>query len=304
MKETSSNPVIANFLDHLLLERGMSLHTLDAYARDLENWETYCNRREIPLYPVTPEYAQAFSQEMHRQGRAKSTVQRRLAALRSWSRFLVDEGVIESGSWKPDLPKKGRRLPRILTESEIARLLDACREGDRYLAFRDRGILELCYGCGLRASEAVSVRLEDLNQGNKLLRVRGKGDRERMVPFLGGVVTAVLEYIEKARESVHPRGVPEVFLSRHGNPLGRGDLWRIIRKRGRLAGIPEKRLYPHILRHSFATHLLRRGVDLRTLQEIVGHASINTTEQYTHLDVELRNVYDQCHPRGAGDVDA
>ncbi len=304
MKETSSNPMIANFLDHLLLERGMSFHTLDAYGRDLENWESYCEGREIPLYPVVPEYAHSFSREMQRQGLSKSTIQRRLAALRSWSRFLVDEGVIESGSWKPDLPQKGRRLPRILTEPEVSRLLDACREGDTYLALRDRGILELCYGCGLRASEAVSVRLEDLNQGNKLLRIRGKGERERMVPFVGNVVTAVLDYIEQARGEVNSRGVPEVFLSRNGKPLGRGDLWRIVRKRGKLAGIPESRLYPHILRHSFATHLLRRGVDLRTLQEIVGHSSINTTEQYTHLDVELRNVYDQCHPRGAGKAEA
>jgi len=298
VKETSSNPDIANFLDYLLLERGMSFHTVDAYARDLENWESFCNKRELPLYPVAPEYANGFSREMHLQGLSKSTVQRRLAALRSWSRFLMDEGIVETGAWKPELPKKGRRLPRILTESEVVRLLDACRKGKEYFALRDRGLLELCYGCGLRASEAVSVRLEDLNQGNRLLRIRGKGSKERMVPFVGNVVTAVLEYIEKGRESVKPRGVPEVFLSHHGNPLGREDLWRIVRKRGKLAGIPEKRLYPHILRHSFATHLLRRGVDLRTLQEIVGHSSINTTEQYTHLDVELRNVYDQCHPRG------
>ncbi len=212
----------------------------------------------------------------------------------------MDEGIIERGSWKPDIPQKGRRLPRILTEPEVSRLLDACWEGDTYLALRDRGILELCYGCGLRASEAVSVRLEDLNQGNKLLRIRGKGERERMVPFVGNVAAAVVDYIEQARGKVNPQGVSEVFLSRNGKPLGRGDLWRIVRKRGKLGGIPESRLYPHILRHSFATHLLRRGVDLRTLQEIVGHSSINTTEQYTHLDMELRNVYDQCHPRGAG----
>ncbi len=301
MKEISSNPDIANFLDHLLLERGMSFHTIDAYGRDLERWEAYCTERQISLYPVTSEYADAFSRRMHNEGLSKSTIQRRLAALRSWSRFLMDEGIIESGSWKPELPKKGRRLPRILTESEVARLMDACREGNEYLALRDRGILELCYGCGLRASEAVAVRLEDLNPGNRLLRIRGKGEKERMVPFVGNVVTAVTDYIEEARGKVLSRGVSEVFLSRNGNPLGREDLWKIVRKRGKLAGIPETRLYPHILRHSFATHLLRRGVDLRTLQEIVGHSSINTTEQYTHLDVELRNIYDQCHPRGMAD---
>ncbi len=298
MEKKTTHPVIEHFLEHLLLERGMSCHTVEAYERDLKDWENYCVENHVPLYPVTSDYVNAFSQKKAREGLGKSSIQRRLAALRSWGRFLAEEGIVEEGAWKPELPKKGRRLPRILTESEVSRLLHACREGNEYLALRDRGVLELCYCCGLRASEVIGVRLEDLNVGSRLLRVRGKGDKERMVPFAGEVVTVVYEYIERARKSAKPLpGVSEVFLSRKGTPLRRESLWRIMRKRGKIAGIPEGRLFPHILRHSFATHLLRRGLDLRTLQEIVGHSSINTTEQYTHLDVELRDVYDQCHPR-------
>jgi integrase/recombinase XerD len=200
----------------------------------------------------------------------------------------------------PELPNKTRLEPRVLDEAEIKRLMDVCR-GAKPLLARDRAIFEVGYGCGLRVSEICGLVLSDLDFDSKLLRVRGKGEKERFVPFLGETARSVKFYLDAVRPQ--PRGSAghksedRVFLSRSGRPLNRQDIWRILRKRGREAGIAQSRLYPYILRHSFAARLLARGMDMRTLQEMLGHSSAVPERGYAYLGREARDMYDQFHPR-------
>jgi len=287
------------FLRHLRLERGCGENTLRAYAADLRSWGDFCRRHALSPHVPSEEGVVRWVKDLELQGLGRATIQRRLAALRSWGRFLQETGQDSGERWMPPLPVKGRTLPQVLSEGEVERLFRAC-EGSHPLDLRDRTLLELAYGCGLRASELAGVRLADLDASAGILRVRGKGDKERLVPFLGSVRDQVVNYVTHYR----PKGIPEsedaLFLSRSGSSLGREDVWRIVQKRGKAAGIPASRLHPHVLRHSFATHMIRRGMDLRTLQELLGHSSIATTERYTHFDGELRDVYDACHPRAKG----
>lgn len=287
---------IASFLDYLRLERGASENTVLAYGRDLRDWAEFCGGRGTAPFPPDAEHLALYLKEMTFRGRSKATVQRRAAAIRSCLRFLVMEGWFSGEAATVPLPDKGRRLPQILSEGEVERLLAACI-GEAPRDRRDRALLEVAYGCGLRASELVTLKLRDLDFSSGRLRVFGKGEKERVVPLLGDVRKIVLDYVENGRPSLDVSARGEVFLSRSGGPLHREDVWRIIRKRGKAAGIAAVRLHPHVLRHSFGTHLLRRGMDLRTLQELLGHSSIATTERYTHFDMELRDVYDNCHPR-------
>lgn len=288
--------LLPEFRKYLRYERGCSENTVKAYGADLLRWGGFCRERNLPLVPPEAVAAASFIKSLTEAGYSSSTVQRHAAALRSWGVFLVEEGILEKGVFDCPLPEKGKSLPRILSEGEIRRLFEASM-GEDPLDLRDRAVLETGYGCGLRAGELAGLRLQDVDMAGGLIRPLGKGDKERVVPFLGEARNRLRSYLEKGRPALD-RGLSDrVFLSRSGKNLRREDVWRIIRKRGRIAGIPLSRLYPHILRHSFATHLLRRGMDLRTLQEILGHASIATTERYTHFDLELRDVYDRTHPR-------
>lgn len=284
------------FFRHLRFERGCSENTIKAYRNDLSEWGQFCAARGRDPGIVSRESAGLFLKQMTIEGKSKSTIQRRAACLRSWVRFLVTEGYCEDAEWRITLPPRERKLPAILGEGEIERLLRSCG-GDKPLDLRDRAVLETAYGCGLRASETAFLRLSDIDMQRGSLVVRGKGDRERTVPFTGEAKYRVKKYLSAGRTLLSNESSERLFLSKNGKSLRREDIWRIIRRRGRAAGIAAGRLYPHVLRHSFATHLLRRGMDLRTLQELLGHASIATTEKYTHFDTELRDVYDASHPR-------
>jgi integrase/recombinase XerD len=241
---------------------------------------------------------------MDEEGKMRSSQQRCIAALRSWIHFVEMEEGEDLDIPLPELPDKTQLEPRVLNEAEIKRLMDVC-QGNKPLMVRDRAIFEIGYGCGLRASEICALTILDLDFDSKLLRTKGKGDKERVVPFLGEAARSVKAYLaavrpqlkDKNKGSSEVKSKNKVFLSYLGRPLNRQDVWRILRKRGREAGIPQSRLYPHILRHSFATHLLARGMDMRTLQEMLGHSSIITTQTYSHFDREMRTVYDQFHPR-------
>jgi integrase/recombinase XerD len=193
------------------------------------------------------------------------------------------------------LPAKERKLPQILGEGEVERIIQACA-GTSPMDRRDRALIETLYGCGLRASEACGLRLPEVDFSGGVLRVTGKGDKERIVPLVGTCRAVLEKFVSETRPLFKPVG-DVLFTTRSGNPMRREDVWRVVQKRGQKAGISLSRLHPHVLRHSFATHLLRRGMDLRTLQELLGHASIGTTERYTHFDTELRDIYDRCHPR-------
>ena len=287
---------IASFRLYLTAERGRSPHTAESYASDLHQWLRFCEGLGRPPYPPSPDDVAAFRLGLASEGKARSTQQRAVAALRSWMRFVEMEEGGEEDLPLPELPRKTRKEPRVLNEAEIERLLDACR-GPRPLDMRDRAIVEVGYGCGLRASEICGLEVLDLDFEARTLRTLGKGNKVRVVPFLGEAARSVRLYLDSARPELNRRSEPHVFLSRLGRPLHREDLWRILRRRGAAAGIARSRLYPHILRHSFATHLLARGMDMRTLQEMLGHASIMTTQVYAHFDREMRTEYDRFHPR-------
>ena len=294
MKRDTSD--LATFFNYLRYERGCSENTVSAYRSDLRGWFSFCSEKGIPPSPPLPERIAEYLGFLSREGRSKSSIQRAAATLRSWTRFLASEGVSGGSLDLLRLPAKERKLPKVLTEGEVDRLLEAC-EGDDPISLRDRAIVEVGYGCGLRAGEIASLDLADVGPHTGLIRLRGKGDKERVVPLVGKVKGRVERYLSSGRGLPGGTGGGKCFLSRNGRPLRREDVWRIIQKRGEKAGISRSRLHPHILRHSFATHLLRRGMDLRVLQELLGHSSIMTTEKYTHFDVELRDVYDKSHPR-------
>ncbi|MBQ9564981.1 MAG: tyrosine-type recombinase/integrase [Synergistaceae bacterium] len=294
IRETEA--ALDDFLFYLENERGRSRLTAESYASDLRQWLRFCEGSGLTPYPPKEEDVSAFRRMMEGEGRARSTQQRSIAALRSWMRYVEMERGEDGEFSLPELPHKAQKEPRILNEAEIGRLFDVCR-GEKPMDIRDAALFEVGYGCGLRASEICSLKVLDLDFESKLLRVRGKGDKERVVPFLGGAARSVRVYLESARGKLNRRGLPFVFLSRTGRPLSRVDLWRILRRRGAAAGIARSRLYPHILRHSFATHLLSRGMDMRTLQEMLGHSSVMTTQVYAHFDREMRDEYDRFHPR-------
>ena len=291
-----ADALVDAFLTYLEAERGRSRLTAESYASDLRHWLRFCQEAALPPYPMAEPAVSAFRRSLEAEGKARSTQQRAIAALRSWGRYVEMERGEDGEFPLPELPKKTQLEPRVLNEAEVERLFEACR-GTKPLDVRDAALVEVGYGCGLRASEICGLKVLDLDFESHLLRTVGKGDKERVVPFLGGAARSVRTYLETARPQLNGRGLPFVFLSCRGRRLSRVDLWRILRRRGEMAGIARARLYPHILRHSFATHLLARGMDMRTLQEMLGHSSIMTTQVYAHFDREMRDEYDRFHPR-------
>jgi integrase/recombinase XerD len=286
------------FRAFLLFERGLSENTAKAYCSDITAWFRFCETMHREPIPPDENLLLRFQRSLSEKGKAASSQQRAIASIRTWMNFLTLEGIIDGGVRLPALPSIGRHLPHILGEGEVVRIMEACSgSASPFLDLRDRALLETAYGCGLRAGELCSLRLIDIDGESRVLRILGKGDKERSVPFTEEIFRRMNDYLERSRPFLDVKKRKEFFLSRSGNQLRREDVWRIIRRRGKKAGISSSRLYPHILRHSLATHLLRRGMDLRTLQEMLGHASIATTEKYVHFDVELRDIYDTTHPR-------
>ncbi len=288
---------IDSFADYLLLERGSSKNTAEAYLHDIQGYVIFCRESDYDPLSSLESNITEYIKMLSIKGRKSSSLQRLVAAIRSWYRYLVEEGLVVKGKEKlPHLPSRTDSLPHIISEGEIERLFNACK-GRSFFDLRDMAVLKLAYGCGLRASELCALRIRDLNHSSGTLCLQGKGGKERIVPFIGEVEKAVNDYLSHGRTKKTDVLTGRLFLTRTGRPLRREDFWRIIGKRGRMASIASSRLHPHILRHSFATHLLRRGMDLRTLQELLGHASIGTTQKYLHFDLEMRDVYDKTHPR-------
>ena len=287
----------AAFEDYILLERGQSRNTAGAYRRGLELWRVYCEGAELDPMQVTQASLSTFIASLKDAGRASSSIQLIASGLRSWVRYRVLNGELPPDTWIPVLPAKVKKLPQILTEGEIQRLLDACA-GENYYDCRDLTALSVLANCGVRASELCGLKTSSLNLDDKSMLVLGKGSKERLVPFADDMKRQFVLYLQKRHEFLDGDASEKMlFLSSRREPLNRVDLWRIVQKRGKMASIPEERLFPHVLRHSIATHLLRRGMDMRTLQEFLGHSSIATTEKYLHFDLELRDVYDRAHPR-------
>ena len=292
-----------DFLGHLELERGLSRNTLEAYRSDLQQFADFLERHELdPLTVQTPDLL-TFVSELatgtpERPAVAPSTLQRKIACLRSFYRHLRREQILDHDpAAELRAPRSRARLPKVLSRDEVARLLEQPK-GTSPAALRDRALLETMYACGLRASEAIGLELSDLDLEGGILRARGKGSKERIVPIGGKAIEALRAYLENGRPRlVGLRPEPRVFVNLRGGGLSRQGLYKIVRRHARSAGL-EQRMSPHTLRHTFATHLLTGGCDLRSLQEMLGHADIGTTQIYTHLTTErLRDVYFEAHPR-------
>jgi integrase/recombinase XerD len=292
-----------DFLAYLELERGLSRNTLEAYRSDLQQFGEFLGRRSLHPLEVGPVELAAFVSEMAdgREGRpavAPATLQRKIACLRSFYRHLRREQVIGHDPTSELRPPRSRaRLPKVLSRDEVAQLLAQPR-GTAPAALRDRALLETMYACGLRASEAISLELAELDLEAGILRTRGKGSKERIVPIGSAAIKALKSYLEKGRPPlVGLREEPHVFVNQRGGGLSRQGLYKIVQRHARTAGL-DHRMSPHTLRHTFATHLLAGGCDLRSLQEMLGHADIGTTQIYTHLSAgRLREVYFDAHPR-------
>jgi len=287
------------FGDYLTLEQGTSPRTLEAYRRDVERLVDY-TRTKGGLSPVdiTSRMLREFVYHLKDVGLAPSSIRRNISAVRTYFRFLLSDGVVaRDPSERLETPKRWRTLPDVLTVDEVTRLISSPTLDDP-LAFRDRAMLELAYGAGLRVSEWITLGVRDVLLEDKLVRVFGKGSKERLVPIGRSAIGAVATYLRELRPKLEKgAGKGVLFLNARGEPLTRMGAWKILRKHVDRAGIT-KDVSPHTLRHSFATHLLEGGADLRAVQEMLGHADISTTQIYTHVDREyLRQVHRQYHPR-------
>lgn len=292
--------LIEPFQEYLLLEQGASPETQAAYYRDVTRFVGYAVGRGTASPPdVTAKLLREYLYHLKDLGLAPASIRRNVSALRTYFRFLLGEGhLTRDPSERIESPKRWRTLPEVLTVTEVDRLL-ASPTLDDPLVFRDRALLELAYGAGLRVSEWISIGVRDVMFDEGLVRVFGKGSKERLVPIGRRAISALATYVRELRPRLEQgQGKGVLFLNARGEPLTRMGAWKILRKYVERAGI-EKPVSPHTLRHSFATHLLEGGADLRAVQEMLGHADISTTQIYTHVDREyLRSVHRQYHPRG------
>ena len=290
---------LERFEDHLSVEKGSSPRTSEAYLRDVSRFATFClTRGATAPASASAKILREYVYHLKDLGLSPSSIRRNVSAVRSYFRFMVGEGeLVRDPSERLEAPKRWRTLPEVLTVDEADKLL-AAPSLDEPLAFRDRAMLELAYGAGLRVSEWISLSTRDVQMDDHLLRVFGKGSKERLVPIGRKAIAAVAIYVRELRprlEKGKGRGI--LFLNARGEPLSRMGAWKILRKYVDVAGIT-KPVSPHTLRHSFATHLLEGGADLRAVQEMLGHSDISTTQIYTHVDREfLRSVHRQYHPR-------
>ena len=289
---------IASFINYVQVERGLSPNTVIAYRSDLEKFARFCVTRKLPLAGVGREQVVDFLGRLYRQGLDSRSVARQLATLRSFFRFLLQEEILRRDPTEHiESPRVWKRLPKFLSLGEVERLL-AQPDAATLLGLRDKAMLELLYATGLRVSELVNLKVGDVQLEAGYLRCLGKGSKERVVPLGRKAIAAVETYLRRARPRlVKRRASAHLFLSRRGQGMTRQHFWHLLGGYVRAAGI-RTRLSPHGLRHSFATHLLERGADLRTVQVLLGHADISSTEIYTHVAQErLKQVYRAHHPR-------
>ncbi len=300
--------LISDYLEHLELERNLSQHTLRAYRGDLERFLTFLARDYLNVPPddlrpddVDTPAVRAFLSAMTRQGLARRSQARALSAVKSLFRFACLRGHLGANpASRVRTPKQEKTLPRHLRPGEIERLIEAPSD-DTPLGRRDRALLELLYATGLRVGELVSLDLQDVDLQARVLRVLGKGGKERMVPFGGAAAKAIAAWLkdweeQRARYTGEEDDEP-IFLNTRGGRLGDRSVRQLIDRYAAASGVPAG-VHPHTLRHTFATHLLEEGADLRTIQELLGHSSLTTTQRYTHVEIErMLRIYRESHPR-------
>jgi integrase/recombinase XerD len=288
---------LPTFLDYLHVEKGLAVNSLSSYRSDLRHFGHHLQNEKLDLDRVERLHIVRYFQSLRSAGVSARSVARALAAIRGLFRFLVAERHLkEDPTENIENPKLWSSLPKALGNEEVTALLAA---PDRTTAagLRDAAMLELLYATGLRVSELIKVRIDDLVLDAGFLRTMGKGSKERIVPFGDSARDAILEYLEKGRSAYDSHGDPSLFLSSRGHSMTRQAFWMKITDYARKAGI-RQHISPHVLRHSFATHLLENGADLRSVQMMLGHADISTTQIYTHISkARLQKMYEQFHPR-------
>ncbi|HSC92487.1 MAG TPA: tyrosine recombinase [Gaiellaceae bacterium] len=292
MTETLRDPQLDGFLALLAARRAP--RTVDAYRRDLAQFATWLGS---PPGRADLEDLEHYLADLRAQGLAPATIARRAAALRAFFRHLTMLGERgDNPAAELELPRRTRRLPRTLSPGEAERLVEAAN-GTSPRALRDRALVELLYGAGLRVSEAVELERAAVDLENRLVRALGKGSKERLVPIGREAADALRRYLSRGRPFLDVRRRPELFLNARGGALTRAGAFFVLRRLAEKAGLEPGRVHPHLLRHSFATHLLEGGADLRSVQEMLGHADLSTTELYTHVsDRRRRELYFQAHP--------
>ncbi len=294
---TSAEEVIQLFLDFLSVEKGLSANTILSYGRDLEKYLLFLRKEKIDWTRAGEDNLVRFIHHQSRAGLQARSLARLISALKSFYRFLVLDGLVKKDpSANLSSPKTWMTLPKYLTVQEVEDLLRQPDDKDLH-GLRDRAMLEVLYATGLRVSELIQLKPKDLNLDNGYLICRGKGGKERVVPLGKSAAVVTKRYIEEARPQLQKKPTEALFLTRLGDPFTRQGFWKTLREYARKAGLASK-ISPHILRHSFATHLLERGADLRSVQLMLGHSQITTTQIYTHVSRErLRQVYERYHPR-------
>lgn len=288
-----------DYLHYLKVERGLSENTIASYGIDLKLFLEYLRKNDIPSFKqVNKEVIVNYMQAEKNNNKANSSILRSVSSLRKFFQYLAQEKIIEKDPMLLiDTPKKKQHLPQVLTKEEVEKLLHSPNTG-QVLGLRDRAMLELMYATGLRISEIINLKLEDLHLTMGTLQTLGKGHKERIVPVGDEAIKWVNRYLEEARPKLlKQKRSNYLFLNFHGNNLTRQGVWKNLKAEVRKAGI-QKNITPHTLRHSFATHILENGADLRIVQELLGHADISTTQIYTHLsNKQLADIYNRAHPR-------
>ncbi len=297
LQRDNLNDLIDQFINYIRIERGVSKNTIEAYSRDLKGFADFIAKNKFNLekidVAVLTEYINYLSAKLSRRSLARN-----ISAIRTFFKFLVLEGIIQENPARLlEVPKVSKTLPGILNEHEIELLLNQPSLNSA-IGIRDKAMLELLYASGLRVSELVNLKLSNLNMSIGYIKVMGKGSKERFVPIGEKAITALKRYMSIARSKFDKgKGSPYLFLNSRGKPFSRQGFWKLLKSYARKAGI-KKRITPHIIRHSFATHLLQNGADLRSVQMMLGHSDISTTQIYTHVDrTYLKEVYNKYHPR-------
>jgi len=288
-----------DYLTMLRVERNLSPRTLEAYQRDLKHYLSFIVDKDIiSLSNISQMHIREYIRSLNEKGLAASSIARIFSSIRSYHKFLSAENYVnEDPTLILTSPKAPKKLPHVLMEEEISAIINAVVETFQY-AKRDKAIIEMLYSCGLRVSELCALSLNNLYLNDDMIRIMGKGSKERLLPVGGRAKNFLNDYLIHCRPGIQKdKGSSSVFLSRNGNPLTRAMINNILRKWSQVAGIT-KSVSPHTLRHSFATHLLEGGADLRFVQALLGHSDISTTQIYTHLDKHhLKEVYQTHHPR-------
>lgn len=299
MKETSSSPedIQRTFLDFLSVEKGLSPNTVRSYSLDLKKLFLFFRKEKISWLKAGENNLVKFIHQQSRADLSSRSIARLISTVKAFYRFLILDGVLtKSPATDLSSPKLWQDLPKFLTEEEVKKLL-AQPDEKTVRGLRDKAMLELLYATGLRVSELTALRLKDLNLEQGYVFCRGKGGKERIVPFGRSALEVLKRYLQKSRPKLEKRENSSLFLSTRGGCFTRQGFWKMLKKQGSKAGL-ENKISPHVLRHSFATHLLERGADLRSVQLMLGHSQITTTQIYTHVSRrQLRKVYQKYHPR-------